>query len=318
MQEIRDSFLAEISHVVGSPVTYQAWASCSPEVNNQEGLTDSQLGIQPKEMAEGPPATKKPRTATLADHDDPKWIASQKGFSVESVVYERIEGCAVKPEQLYEIVEISANVKVHIACSYGGKKPADREVALKDFLEKWAIYKGDKPSLLHVGDHRPESWAKDEVKCKLYQALATIDHRTRNCDLQFMRKPDVVITTKKYSKGELILPPYAPIQNIIGKSSPSGISLGKHYSADEKLHEYFVVPPAKPHIGKDDWMSDFGLVGFWWVTSNGPKDSDKDANMHITFETVNGMKIPVLTNRITIQPNTKLVQPHVAKITKTK
>ena len=65
-------------------------------------------------------------------------------------------------------------------------------------------------------------------------------------------------------------------------------------------------------------MSDFGLVGFWWVVPTGPKDSDKDANMHITFETVNGMKIPVLTNRITIQPNTKLVQPHVAKITKTK
>ena len=48
------------------------------------------------------------------------------------------------------------------------------------------------------------------------------------------------------------------------------------------------------------------MVAFWWVTPIGPKEAESAANMAMSHVVKDGIKIPVLTNRVELKPFTKL------------
>ena len=65
-------------------------------------------------------------------------------------------------------------------------------------------------------------------------------------------------------------------------------------------------PLRSPQNAPDTWEDEYYMVAFWWVTPIGPKEAESAANMAMSHVVMEGIKIPVLTNRVELKPFTKL------------
>ena len=288
--EIRSMFLADLCRTVGSPVEYPKWECDQTSVDVE--ASDAASSQQPH--------TKKARVATTSDHDDPTWILDQKGFHESSIVVQASQNTY---DLVYKIVSIGSDISLELVCDFGKPdKLKEITIPLQKFLMEWTQFKGHPPCVLRSGELRSPGLSKDLVKAKLYQAILSIDERNRSDHLRFFCRPNLAITTKKLGKGELLLCPIAPLQNITTKKSPGAVPLGE-YMCDEGRVEFFMV--GLPKVKVDNSQENMTVAAFWWAVAS---DKDKgEPNLSWSISYVDGFHIPVLGNKAPLPEHAVLV-----------
>ena len=294
IEQIRTAYLTELTKIVKQPVVYDAWKNEPQKAETDGGAEKGEVTKEPE--------LKKPRVVSAADHSDPVWIANSKGLREGIVVYQR-GGDHAKAENLWKITKVGQKISLDIVCNYAEADPfPTKTVDLKEMIENWSIFKNETPVFFFsCGENLSKKGSVDAVKCKLYQALHAADNGTVD-KVKFYRKPDLVLTTQMFAKGALKLFPFVPLQNIITKKATNGIMLGKF----DGLEYYAIAPPKVPQNAPDKWEDEYYMVAFWWVTPIGPKEAESAANMAMSHVVKDGIKIPVLTNRVELKPFTKL------------
>ena len=284
IQQIKETFLKDVGEIVGNVIEYSNWTSA--EKGKDEPASSKAL------LKEGP-------FATLNDHSDPVWIASQKGFSVGATVVER--QVELHPERLYAIFGFAGKVaQLHQIISYSNK-PKKVDVALDELLKNWSVTKTEHPIVMQEMPNLPESVDVELHKVECFKAVMSVYNKHVNkVDLAFYRKPDEVRTRAKVQAGKLVLAPAVPYVNITTKntSSQTGYSLGSKDGA-----EYFVLPAAKPAANGDEWGENAFVVPFWWVS---PTTNKKEANVALEWETCLGIDVPIFKNAEAIDAFSKL------------
>ena len=290
--EIQQKFLTELGEVVGKTIAFPEWA-----------IDGAAAVVEPKPTAS---TSIQPSAASLANHNDPVWIASQSGFAVGKIVMEK--DVEASPEKLFTIFAIAKMVAIKQVCCYSGK-PFHTEVTLQDLLDKWVTSKADPPMQMQGGQRRPKSLEVDKNKAVIFKAVMDLDAKHVNKHaLTFWRRPDFVFTAGTIKEGALVLVPVVPMMSITTKNSSSGtgISFGQH-SVDDKKVEFFALPVAKPQKEDVKVGDDVVMAAFWWVISSVNTTTDRKlANMALETITQNGVAVPVLKNIIELPPRTKL------------
>ena len=94
---------------------------------------------------------------------------------------------------------------------------------------------------------------------------------------------------------------------ITTQASHVAVALGKHEVSDSYMH-FYAVPPPKPH-SKPDVPSEFDdgvtLAACWWVLTT---PSKTEASMEVDHISKNGIDVPILRNRIDLEPFVKLTR----------
>ena len=292
MQELQKLFLNDVSNVLGKVVNFEKWVpkgSVKPAAQKQ---VTSALQLTPK-------------SASLSDHADPEWIASQSGYSIGKHVVEK--DVEMAPDRLYTIFKIDdTGVELRQFCSYTGS-PGIAKVNLEALLTGWSLTKTDPPLQMNGAETRPSSFQLDLKKHVVWKSIVDLDAGVGKHELDFWRRPDEVrVGNQCIKKGELVLVPVSPPGNISTKNTPSGngLSLGKHKVAGEDV-ELFVLPVSKPALSDDitEFPEDSMVVAFWWVCQT--TDMNK-VNMIKHWVTQGGVSVPTYTNSCNLSPHTKL------------
>ena len=284
VHEIRNGFLDALSKLLNRKVTFEGWTVETSSATSSSGG-----------------AAMKPIAASLSDHSKPEWVAEQAGFTVgKNVVEKHVES---NPSKIFAIFSIDTTVVLQQVSSYT-HSPLRVSIKLEDLLSSWSITSTEPPLLQHSGQQRPRSMTMDMQKAKLFTAVSDIEPKAISGTLDFWRRPDEVRCTTKINVGALVLVPFLPLQNITTKNTTgSALSLGSHEVSSESI-EFFAVPPPKPVIEKKGGISsDAILNAFWWVGTTAIKS---EANMEMSSITKYGIDIPIMKNKVVLEPFTVL------------
>ena len=292
--DICKSFLEDVSQAKGRPIKFDEWdrhdVTGKPEAS-EKGKRGS---------------TPAPTMATLNDHTNPTWLAQKAGFAVGAFVVQK--GVDVSAQRLYTIFSIGKTVQLHQVCSYSAE-PHKAEIDLTDLVSKWSVTKLEPPRQMECDQTRPQQLYVDKQKAALFRALLELDakHFTKQ-KMMFWKSPDEVRTAGPVKQGHLTLVPVAPLLNISSKntSSGSGIALGDYKVGDTTM-PFFVIPVPTPKHKNDNptmFEDDTLVAAYWWVGTTSDK---KQANMTTSHVSHGGYMLPVLTNSVDLESNTKLV-----------
>ena len=298
MAAICSKLLDELSDLVGSKIEYEPWASAQSASND---------AAAPSAAEEATPAF---RAATLQDHCDPRWKASQAGFEQNCLTYEKSLG--MSSAALYKVESIGEVVDLKSVITYDGSPGKTVKVALEVFIEEWTVFKGQAPFMLAPCEvlsrtcAAAPAYAIDAAKANLFQALRKVDTsaRTAKC-LAYFRRPDELRVTKDMQRGELILTPMAPMSNIVTKKTETSVPLGSYGTVPGVSVEFFLLPISKPPTNElpGEWKAELVLCPYFWVSN---VDDEKEATMVRSHVEHSGKSIPTLVNKTTMTPWTKL------------
>jgi len=166
-------------------------------------------------------------------------------------------------------------------------------------LERWALYKGDRVSLLMAKGQRDSQQAGiDIAKININRALigADANNQFSRTILMFYGRPSEIRIVCQIPKGSLQFAPIAPLSSITTKASPTSISfeLVQVLGCDEiALH---VCAPPKPDVREEiaeEWPDDV-LVGATWSVAF--TDVKKDTKVEMPIVTEMGCLILALIN----------------------
>ena len=294
-EQIKSMFLKDLEAAFGHPVSFEPW------------------GIEAD--APAAPAASVERTqafATLAQHDDPAWIASQAKtkFELGMVVYEKTSGSS-PATKLFYITSVANDVSLAQVCSYVGV-PLIVTVPLASFIEGWSHFKGDVPVRMSSGQDWPRKpYALDITRAALHAAVLQVQQTSLD-SIVFYRRPDEIRVTKKIPKGKLVLAPIASLTNFSIKGGQSALELGSQPVGGFDKIPFFVYPAPKPPLQLKsimEWPEDSSRIAFWWVFGSTTPDKDR-ANMACFPKTVkvNGkdIAIQVMSNTKELAPGEKL------------
>ena len=290
LQAIKDMYLAQLSSIVKTDVTYAPWATNG----------------EPKAEPKADPVSSTPVTATLADHSSPLWIAQKRGFHVGTTIIEKLAGVSASVDRCYDIVSIDTKIKIVSICAYDGVH-VHAEITLEGLLANWQVSTMESPVKLAANETKSSTLATDRKKAQIFLAITEASCSAAAGSLEYWRRPDMVRTgAKAIPTGSLTLVPSITLSNITFKSA-TGLSLGKHRIDDKTVEVFATGPPRmafdaeKPtHVPKDATIS-----AFWWVGTTNVK---KDANVELEMKEVKGISVPVLKNHVDIQPYTRLLK----------
>jgi len=299
LDEIKQSYLADMSALVGTDIKYELWQSAIEQEFGPPNLP------QAVSSAAGQPAL-----MTLDEQSAPGYIASQRGFSVGMPVHQKGLTPLGKRHEPCQIMSISEHVQLSLIGQYNGATQTV-DVPLREFFDKFEQYKGILPVKLVAAPMgalpAQAMFSKSCLFIALHDAFVKLTPSTFAAQLCFWQKPDQVRTTCQILPGQLVLVPMAPLANIVcGVMSSHSISLGKHKGDHDLPVNFSVVKPSPCKDAQGDFGDASWLVPFWWVQES---PSNALVNMTWGFRTFNGCPIPVLENKIEIGPFTQLLKP---------
>ena len=295
LEEIQQLFLQDVSKLVGTPVMFEAWTG---------GQSD---GDGPKEHDAQKSLRSVPKVASLSDHTDPTWIASQAGFEIGGTVVEK--GQEQRPDSLYALFKIEDDLVYLLQlCSYAGD-PIQVQLPMTTFLSNWSKSKAEPPIHMIGGNARSKAIFVDIVKCDIFKALIAADKEKPSAkkSLEFWRRPDEARTSKAIDAWQLALIPVTPLSSISTKvAGGNPQSLGHHAVDDDgNTCEFFAFPPSRPPFkaSQSEFSEEAVVAAYWWVSTTSHQSK---ANMECGVITKHGIDIPVLHNPKPIAPYTKL------------
>ena len=283
--DIQKAFLAGVGSCLKQVVKFEKWSIDKASAPQQSAITAA-----PKAKAV---------MATLSDHSNPEWVASEAGFKVGGYVVEK--GVDASPDRIYTIFGIDDKaVHLHPIISYTFS-PQKVDVTLSKLLECWLPTKVELPISMQAQPDISSTFKVDIQKVECLKATVAVHMKfVSKHALSFYRRPDEVRTQSVVKSGSLVLAPLAPLSNITTKNnaSESGLSLGTF----DKV-SYFVFPVSKPPVTYGGWPTDAVVSAFWWIA---PVHDKKRANMALDEVSQNGIVVPVFKNIIDLAPYTKL------------
>jgi hypothetical protein len=289
LPEIQAMFLKNCSVVIGAKIDFPKWSG-SADVDDKN---DANAGV---------PQTAHSSTLTrLEDHSDPAWIAKGNGFEAGKTVHEKGHNT------MFTIVDINAaGVTLKETFSYVNEFQTV-QVQLDELISNWHTTNAAIPMKMNGGQQRNPALMVDAQKCTIFRALMDADSMNEKArSLVFWRRPDAARTSQRIAKGALTLVPVVQLNGISTRRVSQAVSVGK-YPVNNANMEFFLLPVAKPSFkeGVIDFEKEATIAAYWWV---GDTPVRSKANMEVESIIKHGIKIPVLKNKVDIEPFTELLK----------
>jgi hypothetical protein len=261
----------------------------------------------PKSWPNVTPAPAPSAPAEKENPSDPSVVARKMGGFVKgALVFEKEVGSQI----LYEVVNVGAEITVEKAevLQLSGAQPLQATMPLAVLVEKWAIFKGQRPQAL-LEKWGPFSWGKRSASSSnivaTFQAMCKLDEKFRANHveaLRFTMFPSAVVSVVEIKVGGLRLVPVADLGHLSTAKGKSD-ACGKVTCPDGTI--VYVSPMQQPKtVEHEQWASSSALLPFWWVSSTARQ---ADANMTIYTEQVDNVKVECMRNHVKLRPGVQLV-----------
>ena len=242
---ICSTLLKDLGELVGQEIKFASWPADTSDTS------------APSDAAK-PSAAADMRPIALKDNSNPTFLAQEKGFKVDTIVYEKAVGS--KPDGLYRIESIETEHVVLKAVAIYTNVNVTATVAFETVFDSWAVFKGELPvahphSVTSMrGTSQSVKLATDAMSAILFNAIYKLaaEHDSAVSKLLYYRRPDEVRAKEKFERNALVLAPMVPLSNISSKKTASSFSIGEHKVLGE-MNEFFAIPLAKPSVKHDEW-----------------------------------------------------------------
>ena len=322
--------IRSVAHLAGKGMqtymktTYKVQAEITDlfyeEINKVTGI-DTKETKPTADESKASNAIPKSHQPSLDEVSDPVYIAGQKGFAVDKVVYER----ALGPKMLFVVTEIKKDVALKLCNVLPTEVKSVTEMDLATFLKDWGVFKGDVPLLVPdkvVAARAMEDGAAvsaDEAKVGLFQAMLdyqrshAVDHAAM---LYHCMHPTAVYAKKQIAADKLKLVPLVPLGNISISTTGTGLDSNNVVTIEKKKMGIFI---SKPQLVASSDLQKSDAVGyvqpFFWVTGSKKTENKKLVNMGTYIQHHKGYNFPVLRNTTEIPADGQLlmIEPQKTK-----
>ena len=225
------------------------------------------------------------------------------------MLVEKDVGSVAHLDRAFQVVAIEGDSVSLKTASPFLDKPILAHISFEDAVTKWSVFKGEIPIQVKVGHATPPEISKLEfVRMNIWKALMAAEQKTTiTRSIEFWRKPDAVRAGTDFKKGELMLFPIAPLNNIVLTGSASTISLGKHnVDGMDGDVEFWLHPGIKPAPDKEGKYSEKAIwQAYWWI---GAAIRQEDANMQWCHVESKGINVPCYKNNVAVKRGATLMR----------
>ena len=283
LQEIQAALMDELKGMVPAEAIASPWLGSSELQQTQE----------PSEASSASSATSAALPLTLAQLQNPSWVAGQSNFIAGRLAYEKSRGS----NKLYKITQLDEGGAELVHHNLGRGEPERLKVDIEVLLKTWCVFKGEAPVALPAALSEWSVQRKsliDSCKACLFNDLTKhcLSHHDAHQSLAYSLFPNEVRTARVFKKGELVLAPWTELKNMHAVKRGGASSAGVECQALGQslwLHE-----PTRPRTAKPtDWPPTAVLVGYWWV---GVTNQAEAGNMEVSTVKMESSTFKVLTN----------------------
>ena len=244
------------------------------------------------------PAAEKPLMSTI-DCSDPRKIAEQSGFTINSVFFEK----SVGGKMLYAVSEFTSDHVVFKLKSIWGDEIVTKKTVYNDLRKFWAPFKGSVPQMApkasELSFSESKAMAVEYERAGVFQALFQLASNHENTSLQYsLNPPEVHVGKTPFKKNALVLVPATEFSKITQKETPNSIEV------HTECGSLWLSAPAKIKSADPKSVGDAITVPFWWVETT---CEESEANMVLGRISQNGYSISALKNSKALHENDKLL-----------
>ena len=233
----------------------------------------------------------------LTDVANPKWIASQAGYTTGALYVDKVGGDNV----IYKLTEMDSAVRF-VQVHLGPATPKEKVVSFSELKKVMAPSKGKLPEKLTLSlqNYMPNNHAelkRDKMRAQAFLELMQLAEQ--HCVQEFETvehylHPMQVRCKAQVEKGELVLIPCAPIAKIVSVASDNATLGSQIVSCNSDEGTMYIEHPATVKRNDVAALKDTTVLSaFWWVL---PSMVGADVNMAFNKITVGQFSFIVLTN----------------------